>query len=88
MLYLINNGQDRKRDGEHYNDFSFQQRIDWCLSWQRVGRLVKGLYLCIVCVCEVGEVGEVGGGSLFLQRARRLVKGLYFSTDVPILWFG
>lgn len=44
--------------------------------------------ISVLCVCEVGEVGEVGGGSLFLQRARRLVKGLYFSTDVPILWFG
>lgn len=48
------------------------------LFLQTVGRLVKDLDFFIVCVC-------LGGGGFFLQRARRLVKGLYLCTDVPVL---
>lgn len=48
------------------------------LFLQTVGRLVKDLDFFIVCVC-------LGGGGVFLQRARRLVKGLYLCTDVPVL---
>lgn len=71
------------------------KELDFCIVcvclgggvfFQRARRLVtcegfESLYF--VCVCGVG-VG-VGSVLMFLQRARRLVKGLYLCIDVPVL---